>query len=304
LPEPYHLIIPAGTQVVALVPVRVGGRSLDRGATGVVVRSPVDATHSYEVRFPDGTVAWLRRSEIAVRKAFQTGELAETGLTDRDLERFVIYRCVIGSRAYGLDTESSDVDRRGVYLPPADLQWSLFGVPEQIEDPRTRDCYWELQKFLVLALKANPNVLECLWSPLVEHATDLARELLDMKDAFLSKLVYVTFNGYVLSQFKKLNQDIRTKGEPKWKHAMHLVRLLVSGATLLREGTLPVRVDGHRDRLLAIRRGEVPWEEVEAWRLELHRDFDEAHRNTKLPDRPDYDRANAFLIRARRSVVA
>lgn len=283
---------------------RVAGRQLDRGATGVVVRAPVDATHAYEVRFPDSTVAWLRRSELAVRKAFQTGELAETGLADRDLERFVIYRCVIGSRAYGLETESSDVDRRGVYLPPADLHWSLFGVPEQIEDAVTRDCYWELQKFLVLALKANPNVLECLWSPIVEHATELARELIDMREAFLSKLVYVTFNGYVLSQFKKLNQDIRSKGAPKWKHAMHLVRLLISGATLLREGTLPVRVDQHRDRLLAIRRGDVAWDELEAWRLELHREFDEAHRGTKLPDRPDYDRANAFLIRARRSVVA
>jgi predicted nucleotidyltransferase len=31
----------------------------------------------------------------------------------------VIYRCVIGSRAYGLATDESDTDRRGCYLPPA-----------------------------------------------------------------------------------------------------------------------------------------------------------------------------------------
>ncbi len=37
------------------------------------------------------------------------------------LFQHVIYRCIIGSRAYGLDGPGSDVDRRGIYLPPADL---------------------------------------------------------------------------------------------------------------------------------------------------------------------------------------
>ena len=41
---------------------------------------------------------------------------------------------------------------------------------------------------------------------------------------FLSKLIYKTYNGYVLSQFKKLEQDLRTKGEIKQKHAMHLMQ--------------------------------------------------------------------------------
>ena len=49
-----------------------------------------------------------------------------------------------------------------------------------------------------------------------------AAELLAMRGAFLSKLIYKTFNGYVLSQFKKLEQDLRAKGEIKQKHAMHL----------------------------------------------------------------------------------
>jgi hypothetical protein len=52
-------------------------------------------------------------------------------------------------------------------------------------------------------------VLECLWSPLVEHATPLARELLALRGAFLSKLAYATYNGYVLSQFKKIEQGLR-----------------------------------------------------------------------------------------------
>jgi Arc/MetJ-type ribon-helix-helix transcriptional regulator len=84
---------------------------------------------------------------------------------------------------------------------------------------------------------------------------------------------------------------------------MHLIRLLLSGITILREGLVPLDVGPYRDRLLAIREGLVPWEEVEAWRLELHQTFDRALEQTRLPERPDYARANAFLVRARRRMV-
>ena len=50
--------------------------------------------------------------------------------------------------------------------------------------------------------------------------------------------------------------------------------------------------------------GEVPWEEVDDWRLSLHKAFDAAVAATHLPERPDYEKANAFLMRARRSTVA
>jgi uncharacterized protein len=215
----------------------------------------------------------------------------------------VIYRCIVGSRAYGLEEDSSDIDRRGIYLPPADLAWSLLGVPEQLERQETQECYWELEKFLRLALRANPNVLECLYTPLVEEASPLAEELLAMRDCFLTKQIYQTYNGYVLSQFKKLGQDLRNKGAFRWKHAMHLVRLLLSGIAILTEGAVPVRVGEHRDHLLAIRRGKVSWQEVNVWRKELHRAFDEAWAKTKLPEHPDYDRVNSFLVKARRSRI-
>ena len=97
---------------------------------------------------------------------------------------------------------------------------------------------------------------------------------------------------------------MRTRGAIKWKHAMHLIRLLLSGVTALREGHIPVRVERHRDELLAIRRGERAWEDVDRWRLELHREFDAAFAGTKLAERPDYAAANGFLARARRSVVS
>lgn len=207
---------------------------------------------------------------------------------------------MIGSRAYGLDDDQSDTDYRGIFLPLTELHWSLNGVPEHIECHETQEHYWELQRFLVLALKANPNVLECLYTPLVERTTSLADELLQMRSVFLSRLVYQTYNGYVMSQFKKIQADLRNQGEVKLKHVMHLIRLLISGISVLRHGFVPVRVDEHRDQLLAIKRGELPWEETEKWRLSLHTEFDRALSESKLPERPDYDQANALLLKARR----
>ncbi len=81
---------------------------------------------------------------------------------------------------------------------------------------------------------------------------------------------------------------------------MHLIRLQLSGIAVLREGFVPVRVDEHRDALLAIKSGEMPWDDVERWRLTLHDEFNKAYDNTTLPERPDYEQANALLIRARR----
>jgi hypothetical protein len=314
----------AGTQVVALVEVRGTNHSLvhPRGAVGVVTRTPASAEEKhFLVRFPDGFEASLTRDQLDVLKHFKdrlgtpVSDPARTGAPGMarpdeagletgapfDLESLIIYRCVVGSRAYGLETDDSDTDRRGIYLAPAELQWSLFGAPEQFEDNVAQSCYWELQKFLAMALKANPNILECLYSPMVEKATPLGEELLAMRDCFLSQMIFQTFNGYAMSQFKKIEQDIRNHGEVRWKHAMHLLRLLLTGAATLRDARVPVRVEVHRERLLAVKRGELPWAEVDAWRKELHHDFEHALAETKLPERPDYEAANRFLIKARRA---
>jgi predicted nucleotidyltransferase len=161
-----------------------------------------------------------------------------------------------------------------------------------------------LQKFLTMALKANPNILECLYSPMVEKVTPLGEELLALRQQFLSQMIFQTFNGYAMSQFKKIGQDIRNHGEVRWKHAMHLLRLLLTGAATLREARVPVRIEAHRERLLTVKRGEMPWTDVDAWRKELHRDFERALAETKLPERPDYEAANRFLIKARRETAS
>jgi predicted nucleotidyltransferase len=286
-----QLIVPIGTRIVT-----------PAGAVGVIVSSPADATHAYRIRFLDDSETSLRREQFRIWRSVRNDALGESE-ADVDWNQFVIFRCVVGSRAFGLDTGDSDVDRRGFYLPPADLQWSLYGVPEQLENDATQEVYWELGKFIKLALKANPGILEVLYSPLIEHASDLARELLAIRDIFLSRLVYQTYNGYVLSRFKRIESDVRNGGKIKWKHPMHLIRMLISGIRILREHVVPVHVEEHRDRLMSIRRGVMSWDEIEEWRLALHREFDEAFSQTTLPERPDFERANEFLIHARRAMV-
>ncbi len=299
-----NLILPIGTQIVTLIEVKVINeiRFQPRGTVGVIKFAPQDATHSYLIEFLDGSISSIKRNEFAIRKHFQT-ETAINPLKDQNLYDYVIFRCVVGSRAFGLDDEKSDTDLRGIYLPPADLHWSMYGVPEQIENKDNEECYWELQKFLVLALKANPNMLECLNTPLIEFKNEIADELLSIKNAFLSKLVYQTYNGYVMSQFKKLEQDLRSTGEIRWKHAMHLIRLLLQGIEILKTGELNVKVIENRDKLLLIKHGELLWESVNDWRLILHKDFENEFAVTKLPERPDYEKANLFLLKARKEMV-
>lgn len=299
--EPF--IFSVGTQVVVQKETYHANRRIAHpaGAVGVIIRSPIDRSHAYRVRFNDGFEAAVHQDQLVRLSDFKRDQIIGSTVESlNDLNQRIIYRCVIGSRAYGLEDDKSDTDRRGIYLPPADLHWSLYGVPEQLENEDTQEAYWEIQKFIVLALKANPNVLECLYSPIIELATPLAEELLAIREAFLSKLVFQTYSGYVASQFKKMQTDIRNQGKVKWKHVMHLIRLLISGIDVLREGKVTVQVGEAREQLLAIKRGEVLFAEADSWRKSLQVDFERAFQLTALPERPDYGRANEFLIQARK----
>jgi uncharacterized protein len=299
-------ILSPGTQIVALHEIKDEDRNiiLPGGSVGVVTVSPESQQSAYRVRFLNGIVLSVRHEQMVMLARFKIGDIGDVKLTDRGaLFDRVIFRCVIGSRAYGLDDASSDVDYRGIYLPTADQHWSLHGVPEQIECDETQEAYWEIQKFIVLALKANPNVLECLYTPLIELTTPLARELLNMRSCFLSRMLYQTFNGYAMSQFKKMQGDIRNQGTVKWKHVMHLLRVLISGIHALTHGEVQVEVSEHKDRLMAIKYGEISWEQTEIWRNSLHSEFEAAFEKTKLPEKPDYEAANAFLVKARRMAL-
>ncbi|MGY3200781.1 nucleotidyltransferase domain-containing protein [Streptomyces sp. TE5632] len=212
-----------------------------------------------------------------------------------------VYACVMGSRAFGLAAEGSDTDRRGVFLAPTPLFWRFEKPPTHVEGPVEEQFSWELERFCELALRANPNILECLYSPLVEYADDTGRELLALRGAFLSRRVHETFTRYAYGQRRKLEADVRAHGVPRWKHAMHLLRLLASARDVLRTGTLTIDVGEERESLLAVKRGEVAWPEVEARMTRLEREAGEAARRSPLPAGPDRRRVQDFLVRTRRA---
>jgi predicted nucleotidyltransferase len=218
----------------------------------------------------------------------------------RLVREHTVLAVVVGSRAYGLDTEDSDVDRRGVFLAPTPLFWRFDKPPTHVDGPEPEQFSWEFERFCTLALQANPTVLECLWSPIVEQATDVGRELLAIRRAFLSRHAHRTFTRYADSQFRKLEADLRNRGEPRWKHVMHLLRLLLSGRHLVEHGEPLVHVGDLRDRLLAVRRGELDWPAVERWRAELAEGMDAAPAAGPLPDEPDRRRVEDLLYSVRR----
>ncbi|GGL12809.1 nucleotidyltransferase domain-containing protein [Streptomyces flaveus] len=223
-------------------------------------------------------------------------------MSPEDLVRdHTIYSCVMGSRAFGLATDTSDTDVRGVFLAPTPLFWRFEKPPTHVDGPADEQFSWELERFCTLALRANPNILECLHSPLVTHVDDTGRELLALRKAFLSRQAHDTFARYALGQRKKLEADVRTHGAPRWKHAMHLLRLLTSCRDLLRTGTLALDVGDQREPLLAVKRGEIPWPAIESRMARLATETDEAAARTPLPPEPDRARVEDFLIRVRRT---
>lgn len=292
--------LPVGTQVVIRVaaPDDHGGKA-QRGATGRVAGITPDGR--YSVRLVDGRETVARRDQLSLRTAYQD-EAIELDQPDGDrlVLEHTIYAAVVGSRAFGLHTETSDTDTRGVYVAPTESFWSLAKPPTHVDGPEDEWFSWEVERFCELGLKANPNLLEVLHSPLVVRQTPLGEELIELRQAFLSQLVYQTYSGYVLSQFKKLEADFRRDGAPKWKHVMHLIRLLLAARTLLIEARLVVDVGPDRDRLLAVKQGQLSWNEVERWRLALHEELDKALQRTVLPATPDVARVDAWLRSVRK----
>ncbi|MBY8878540.1 nucleotidyltransferase domain-containing protein [Actinacidiphila acidipaludis] len=236
----------------------------------------------------------MRESEAA-----EAHEAHEPDAGHALVRNHTVYSCVMGSRAFGLATEGSDTDVRGVFVAPTPLYWRFDKPPTHVTGPREEQFSWEIERFCSLALRSNPNLLECLHSPLVEHVDAVGRELLALRDAFLSRQADASFRGYASQQLRKLEADIRAQGRPRWKHAMHLLRLLISCRDLLRTGRLTIDVGEHREALLAVKRGERTWDEVRSWMRRLEEESDAVAASTPLPEEPDRARVQDFLIRVR-----
>ncbi len=208
-----------------------------------------------------------------------------------------ILECVMGSKAYGLDTPESDTDMRSVFVAPTMDVLSLNHKPKdtiQTNDPDR--CDQEVEKFITLALANNPTILEMLWVPEYTTLTEEGRLLVDNRNIFLSKRVLQTFGGYAIQQMKRLeargdgsfSSDTRKRTA---KYARHVFRLIQQGRELLETGNLTVRVN-NREEIFAL--GEMEPEEMQAKFEQALEGFNET--KTSLPQFPDIEKANQILL--------
>ncbi len=117
----------------------------------------------------------------------------------------LIYETVHGSRAYGLAREGSDWDYKGIIVGPPAWYHGFLGGPEQIEQGPDH-VRFEVRKFFRLAAKANPTLLETLFTHDEDHVTVTAagERVLAAREAFLSRKVEGSFGGYAVSQLKRI----------------------------------------------------------------------------------------------------
>jgi len=123
-----------------------------------------------------------------------------------------IFLTKTGSQAYGTSLPTSDLDIRGIAVAPKEFYHGFVKKFEQAIFKEPDAVVYELQKFMDLAAKANPSILEMLWTDPEDHlkVTSSAQKLLDNRDLFLSKKVRYTFLGYAMSQLKRI------KTHKKW----------------------------------------------------------------------------------------
>ncbi len=233
---------------------------------------------------------------------------ADTGKPDAPPN--VLLSGIVGSTAYGLDTEDSDVDRLGVFAAPTEKLLGLHPVQQSIVSSKPDATFHEAGKFAALALKVNPTITELMWLPpdLLEVCTPLGEALIGIRSAFLSR-AYVknAYLGYATQQFKRLENrgdgsfsaDTRKRTA---KHARHLYRLHAQGIMLWQTGRLTVRLP-HGDAVLCRAFGEkVAAGDLEAGRRIIawaEHIFDTSR--TPLPEKPDECTVEDWLQEVRRA---
>lgn len=140
------------------------------------------------------------------------------------LQKRTIFLTKHGSTAYGTALPTSDVDVRGVAVPPLEYYLGYAKRFEQAQFKEPDMVVYEVQKFFKLCADCNPNCLEILYTDPQHHfvTTVYGNLLLKNRDLFLSKKARHTFSGYAMSQLKRLKHHHRwlrdpPKGEPTRK---------------------------------------------------------------------------------------
>ena len=242
-------------------------------------------------------------------------------LTDRGLVKpprwlpgNVQYETIMGSVAYGVSSDTSDVDVYGWAIPMKEdifphLRGEVVGFGKQarrfeqyqehhVEDRdalaghgRTYDLtIFGIVKFFALAMENNPNIIDSLFTPTtcVLHCTRVGNLVRENRRLFLHKGAWPKFKGYAYSQLHKLaiKQPQGKRAELVERHGFdtkfgyHVVRLISRGGEILMEGDIDLQ--RNNEQLKAIRRGEWTEERLRAWFAEKESHLERLYAESTL----------------------
>jgi uncharacterized protein len=244
----------------------------------------------------------------------------DPALAEAIARRGCILRGLVGSTVHGLSNPGTDDrDEMGVCIEPPEYvtglrpfeHWVYRSQPEGLPSgPGDLDLtIYGVRKYCRMALKGSPTVLLLLFidGEYVLERAPLGLELQELSPAFVSKRAGQAFLGYVDAQRRGLvgerhasrTRELSPEHGYDTKYAMHALRIAYQGVELLSTGhiTLPI-AEPERERLLQVRRGELPLREVldrlhkQAARLE------DATLSNDLPEAPDTGAVDRFLVDA------
>jgi hypothetical protein len=206
----------------------------------------------------------------------------------------IILEGIVGSHAYGLNNKDSDIDIKGIFLYNTNVILGITSFLSTINQDNPDIEYHEVEKFIQLAMSANPTILELLYLSNYNILTEEGKLLIEHRNSFLSKKIYKSYGGYALDQARKLYR--KGMGFSRYeKHARHCFRLLLQGEQLLREHTLDVKVSNPSELLQLSKLNPV----------DLLSKFEEEFKKfdtipTTLPDEPNYTDVNNILLQIRK----
>lgn len=170
---------------------------------------------------------------------------------------------------------------------------------------------YEMRKAVNLIAGCNPNMIAALWCDSSHYVvrTPETDALIWNRDLFSTKLAYKTFCGYATEQLKKMTNNAtlgymgakRKQLVEKFgydsKNSSHLIRLLRMGTELLETGLLRVeRSSIDAQELISIKKGEWSLEQVKNESDRMFVRLEEAHKTSKLPERPDMNKINELCV--------
>ncbi len=223
----------------------------------------------------------------------------------------LIYATLSGSHLYGTNTETSDIDIRGIALPKAEDLLMFKDFKSYKYDEKDTIIY-SLNNFIHLASNCNPNVIELLSADAMKNnhiiCTEEMKKILKKRKSFFSKKAYRTFSGYAISQLTHLRKLINNEAEPTGrdgysvrknrlnKYMMHVLRLQYMGYELISTGDFHACRKNMPDysKLIYVRNGNYLEENKPSDRFftiseKLDIILKEALPKSPLPDEPDYE---------------